>query len=262
MDGENNGKPYFLMDWFGGKTHHLRKHQCRKHLHLDGWDHLLSPFFFVAVLLEVRVLSGHISPAPAYLNGASLALSYQAFQDQSKKTPTGAWNRPKRTSTTCLWFENPFILVRIFGYLASVGTFFQGSQNPSQVIHPGKSVVFQIDGSSATRWGWVKRPETWGDDSGAGSAKMQEHVADLCKEPTLEGIHSATRRPQKYSRSWFRCGKCHKVDESMWKGQKMGSCYFASSTLYNLFVLLILFYVVRLFRPAHLLLYGKPPWSS
>ena len=26
MDGENNGKPYFLMDVFGGKTHHLRKH--------------------------------------------------------------------------------------------------------------------------------------------------------------------------------------------------------------------------------------------
>ena len=26
MDGENNGKPSFLMDFFGGKTYHLRKH--------------------------------------------------------------------------------------------------------------------------------------------------------------------------------------------------------------------------------------------
>ena len=26
MDGENNGKPYFLMGWFGGKTHYFRKH--------------------------------------------------------------------------------------------------------------------------------------------------------------------------------------------------------------------------------------------
>ena len=26
MDGENNEKPYEQMGWFGGKTHHLRKH--------------------------------------------------------------------------------------------------------------------------------------------------------------------------------------------------------------------------------------------
>ena len=26
MDGENHGKPYFLMDDFGGKTHYFRKH--------------------------------------------------------------------------------------------------------------------------------------------------------------------------------------------------------------------------------------------
>ena len=26
MEGENNGKPYFLMGWFGGKTHYFRKH--------------------------------------------------------------------------------------------------------------------------------------------------------------------------------------------------------------------------------------------
>jgi len=26
MDGENNGKPYFLMDPFGGKTHCFWKH--------------------------------------------------------------------------------------------------------------------------------------------------------------------------------------------------------------------------------------------
>ena len=28
MDGENTGKPYFLMDDSGGKPHHLRKHPC------------------------------------------------------------------------------------------------------------------------------------------------------------------------------------------------------------------------------------------
>ena len=26
MDGENNGKPYFLVDDLGGKTHYFRKH--------------------------------------------------------------------------------------------------------------------------------------------------------------------------------------------------------------------------------------------
>ena len=26
IDGETNGKPYFLMDDLGGKTHHFRKH--------------------------------------------------------------------------------------------------------------------------------------------------------------------------------------------------------------------------------------------
>ena len=26
MDGENNGKPYFLMDDLGGKPHYFRKH--------------------------------------------------------------------------------------------------------------------------------------------------------------------------------------------------------------------------------------------
>ena len=30
MDGENNGKPDFLMDDLGVKTHHFRKPPCRK----------------------------------------------------------------------------------------------------------------------------------------------------------------------------------------------------------------------------------------
>ena len=54
MDGENNGKVYEQMGWFGGKTHHFRTHPNGMILQ-DGRTNLAIPMIYQAAKLPLLV---------------------------------------------------------------------------------------------------------------------------------------------------------------------------------------------------------------